>query len=237
MSSKINWWKVLLEIPVIVFSILLAFVLNAWRDRLNETALEQHYLKELKNEFLINQSELESDQQFRQDQIGALNTLIFLSARDSLDYVSVDSLSRLISYALPSRFYSPTEAVLNDLISSGNLGILQSQKLRKLLLEYSVFKSKALILERTERKSIEEQLEPYLIENGALMSFGRRKYRHLFPSEGSERQRINRLLSDRKFLDILYLRLDRVTVAYNFEVPLGTRMDEILQIIDQELDE
>ncbi|NIQ58092.1 MAG: hypothetical protein GWN71_33425, partial [Gammaproteobacteria bacterium] len=65
-------------------------------------------------------------------------------------------LTSLINY----RFYTPIHAVLDDLISSGNLGLIRSDPLRFAIMDYDQERERLQVVEEREARFSAEQLEP-----------------------------------------------------------------------------
>lgn len=117
------------EIVLVVIGILIALQINNWNEYRKEQILEQQILSELKEEYKQNLLQLEQ-------KIGMRNAII-KSSLDVLKYidnsnfdVNRDSLIRKIRHLGLDPTFDPIQ---NDLISSGNIRLIQNNQLRKLL--------------------------------------------------------------------------------------------------------
>ncbi|WNH09031.1 DUF6090 family protein [Thalassobellus suaedae] len=118
------------EIILVVIGILIALTINNWNQNSARNKLELEALKNLKEDFDFNLSEL--------IQIDSVNTknikscLLILShtgKRYKEDFI----LDKYLNDAAASPDYVAKNGFLNDLISSGNLGLIKNSALRNLL--------------------------------------------------------------------------------------------------------
>lgn len=155
------------EIMLVVIGILIALQINNWNLERIEKQQETTILANLNKEFSDN-----------------LNSLIF---RDSLTRITIENLGiifstyfsdnfvqpqgaeidSILSIALNSSTWEPSEYVLNDLKNSGGLSKLRSDELKKLLFEWSRFYEN---LSDTKRqiKATNTELIAYIKEHGSL---------------------------------------------------------------------
>ena len=119
--SPFRFLRIFLEIPVIVLSIYIAFVVDEYGRNKEEANLERKYLEELLEETRINEAELKADQDARRSQIELMDKLLETSIRT----VDPDTLLLAMDQLLSIRIYSPTDAVYSDLVSSGNLRLIR----------------------------------------------------------------------------------------------------------------
>ena len=224
--------RVIVELFVIVVGIYIAFRLENGREDKKIATLEVKYLEQLLEEAQINQSELKSDQDERNIQLVFLDKLLATTHRA----VDVDTLRQAMEYLMMIRLYSPTDAVYEDLVSSGNLGIIKSEQTKNLLLRYRSGLSRVPIIERSDLEMIETQLEPYLINKQVLSLL------QPFESQAQIRvsqQQVDRiirvLLADRTFIDLIYLRMHKIRDVIFFENPLQWRLRDMITLLEEEL--
>lgn len=224
--------RVFIEIPVIALSILLAFLLDNWGEDTKQKELEQKYLIELLAEANINKEELDEDQNTRKQQVELLNKIIETGIRT----VDADTLRMAVKELLIHRFYSPTDAVYQDLTSSGKLSIISNDNIRHQLFEYRRYMSKAPIAEASDRQLIEAHIEPYLVNRQVLSLL--EPYENIDAINISDVQ-INRiirqLLNDRAFIDLTYLRINRIQTTIYFANPVQWHLRDMIKLIETEL--
>lgn len=227
-----NIGRVILELVIIVIGIYIAFQLENGREQKKVEALERKYLEQLLEEAKINQSELQADQDARRLQLQFLRKMLDTPNRQ----VAADTLRAAMDYLLMVRIFSITDAVYEDLVSSGNLGIIESDTIKNVLLNYRRALSRVPITEQGDVKLIEDHLEPYLISKQVLSL--------LEPHENLDeiqisRQQIDRiirvLLNDRGFIDLVYLRSHKIRDVIYFENPIQWRLNEMISLLEKEL--
>ena len=232
-KSPFRFLRIFLEIPVIVLSIYIAFVVDEYGKDKEEANLERKYLEELLEETRINEEELKADQDARRNQILLMDKMLESAIRT----VDPDTLLMAMDQLLSLRIYSPTDAVYQDLVSSGNLRLITSDSVRKYILLYQGALSRKDVTELSDINLVETQLEPYLVEKQVLSLL--EPYRDL-PSidiSGQQQDRIVRiLLSDRKFIDLVYLRRNRIRDTEYFANPMQWYLRNIRELIEKQLE-
>ena len=156
-----------MESGLIVGSILLALFLDAAWDYRTDRVQEAEYIEGLREEFQANQRELSVDAA-RRDEMATLTARALLATETGGPALEADSARLVIGALLDYRFYSPSEAVLNDLISSGSLSILRSAELRRALMQYLQECERLRVAEERERDFAAGALEPYLVDHLTL---------------------------------------------------------------------
>ena len=222
----------ILELIIIVIGIYIAFQLENGREDKKVEALEKKYLEQLLEEAKINQNELKADQDARRLQIQFLRKLLDTPNRQ----VDADTLRAAMDYLLMVRIFSITDAVYEDLVSSGNLGIIESDTIKSVLLNYRRALSRVPVTEQSDIKLIEDHLEPYLINKQVLSLL--EPHENLDEIEISEQQ-INRIIrvltNDRTFIDLVYLRSHKIRDVIYFENPIQWRLNEMISLLNEEL--
>lgn len=224
--------KIVVELFVIVIGIYLAFQLENNRESKNRADLERNYLEQLLEEVAINEGELFADQEARKSQVIYLKKLLETPVRQ----VDVDTIRRAVDLLLMLRLYSPTDAVYQDLVSSGNLGIIKSNAFKRVLMNYRRGLSRVPSTENRDLKLITDQLEPYLMEK-QLLSFlePHDDMDEISISNEQKDRMIRQLLRDRKFIDLVYLRVNTVQDVIFFENPMQWQLEAMRNLLTKEL--
>lgn len=231
--SRIPILGFFVEVVVIVLGIYIAFTVEKWNDGKKEKLLEQKYLTELLEEVKINWTELEADQDFRRVQEEYLLKLMDNRNRQ----VDTDTINKALQLLTTFRFYSPTTAVYDDLISSGNLSIIKSDSIRYLILTDKQRRSRAPATEMSERNYIENQLVDFLIEKRAysLLSM-EENLAEIQVSERDARLITSALLRDSEFYDHVYARLTRLQSVLYFSNPIQWNLRALRTKLQEELE-
>lgn len=224
--------KVIIELLVIVIGIYLAFALEEYGEKKADKELELKYLNQLLAEAKSNQVELNADQNARREQRELFGYLLENSNRQ----VGNDTLREATRQLLVNRLFSPTDAVYQDLVSSGNLKLIQSDSIRKTIIHYKQRLARAPVTEAVEERLIEDKIEPYLLDKQVLSLL--EPLNEIDAINISEQQvdRIIRvLLSEREFIDLVYLRYSRLDDVIYFETPLQWSLRDLIKLLEKEI--
>ena len=145
------------EIVLVVIGILIALSINNWNENRKERIEEQYLLIQLELEFKSNLEQLDEKIAIREQMIKA--SLQLLEYKDNLSQRNNDSIIKYITHTFNAPTFDP---IVNDLISSGKLQLLQNNKLKQLL---SFWTSEIIQVTEDEiswRKLAAEEYHPFL---------------------------------------------------------------------------
>jgi hypothetical protein len=152
------------EIILVVIGILIALQINNWNENQKEKKLEQSVLKNLAQEYKANQASLKQLILTVSNCYEANHSLMELFAKDNL-LLSTHNIDSLIFNSLEFDRYSPSENVLQGLLSSGKLDIIESDSLKNTLFDWTrVLKVAEERYLDCNRKLVSD-LTPYLTQN------------------------------------------------------------------------
>lgn len=215
-----------------MLSIYIAFLVDEWGKEKAATVKEIDYLEQLFEETKINANELKSDQDTRRRQLILLDKMLETSIRR----VSPDTLRMAMNELLNLRIYSPTDAVYQDLVSSGNLALISSDSIRHQMLEYRQKLARAPVAEQSDIDLIENQIEPYLVSKQVLSLLEPHDDLPSISISEQQKDRIIRvLLNDRTFIDLVYLRRHRIRQVIWFETPMEWSLRNMSRLIQDQL--
>lgn len=149
------------EIILVVVGILIALQVNNWNQSRKERVKEGHYLSQLKEEFKLTRKELSRVIRKTGD-VERITNLLLSIQETSSDSMSNDELDSLI---LRSRGYTilmSSESTIVELISTGNLGLIQNDSLRSYLASWETSLQPILTSHCYQRRS---EIICYLISN------------------------------------------------------------------------
>ena len=133
-----------------VFGILGAFAIEDWNARRDDRALERAYLGELANDLRADDAELDVNRRAALQRAGAagrvleaagfppdpLRTPVFSVALDLSDTLMAPECAGLTECLTNYRMFDGSRAAYNELVSSGNLRVLRSRTLIRVLAAY-----------------------------------------------------------------------------------------------------
>lgn len=154
------------EIVLVVVGILIALQINNLNEDRKERIQENKILTNLRDEFQENYQNLKYKDSILKITIKNLETVFDELQVKEKSYRNKE-LDNILSLALGSPTWIPSEFILNDLKSSGNLTKLHNDTLKKLLYEWSRFFSE---LDETQNmiEDSNTQLINYIKNNGSL---------------------------------------------------------------------
>ena len=123
------------EIVLVVIGILIAIQLNEWRNDSINTKQKQKVLVALKAEFEANLNQLDTIYYYQKNTLNALKKTANLI--DSINYIPNDKV--LKEAFLDIRFeysYNPTNGALRSAVSSGDIHLIDSERLIELLFSW-----------------------------------------------------------------------------------------------------
>ena len=224
-----DFFRIFLEIPIIAFSIYLAFLLIERNQAKSEAISEKKYLQELLEEVKINRESLSLGLDEKRRQVVLLEKMLETSIRR----VDADTLRSATNELLNIHFYTPTDAVYQDLVSSGRLSLITSDTLRHEMMQYH---RKLSFTAQSDPEAVEKQIQSYLI--------GKKVFSLLEPyadvkgidiSQIQKNRIIRSLLYDRTFIDLVYLRHHSLNRAIQFETPMQQHLHKMQLLIEEQL--
>ena len=134
-NENIPWKRLYVEAAAIVASILLAFAIDAWWEDRQDRVLEHQYVVSLRADFQADIEELD-------------NAIASAESRAQLGRLLISSINKNHIEGDPNEFIwavyssfllnypSYTRATINDLLSTGNLQLLQNANLKAAVAKY-----------------------------------------------------------------------------------------------------
>lgn len=228
--SPFGFLRIFLEIPIIVFSIYLTFLLIERNQAKTEAISEKKYLQELLEEVKMNRERLSVDLDKKRNQVVFLEKMLETSMRR----VDADTLRLAMKELLNVHLYTPTGAVYQDLISSGRLSLITSDTLRHEMVQYHGNLSRVPFAAQSDPEV--KQVQSYLI--------GKKVFSLLEPyadvkgidiSQIQKNRIIRVLLNDRAFIDLVYLRHHSLNRVIRFEMPIQQHLRKMQLLIEEQL--
>ena len=156
------------EIVLVVIGILIALQINNLNNNKQLRNIEQEYLISLQSEFKTNLKKINNCISLNEKLINSTEVMLSLFDTDVLDTISHKEVSNIIySVFSTEATYNPSKGVLTDIISSGNLNLIQNNELRQQL---ASIESELDFLDLQEKSAHNRKdlLRSQLLENGSL---------------------------------------------------------------------
>lgn len=140
--KHINWGQAVAEVALLLLGIGLALIVDQWRDRAEERAIEHGYLTALRSDFEAADSVLEVRLSAIQEQLDH-NEALLETLAGPVGGVSGDSIAGLLRKAFVDISVRVTVPSYQDLVNSGELRLLRNEGLRRALSEFDQFNRSA----------------------------------------------------------------------------------------------
>ena len=233
------------EILLVVIGILIALQIDNANEYRKERGEERELLLQLKSEYRSNLEQLESKMDLRNKMISASYKLL-----DYIDHPNernIDSTLKYLGFTILTPTFDP---IVNDIISSGRIQLLQNPRLKELLSRWT-----SDVVQVTEEEIVwltyrTDNYRPFLEENvsirtltyhnwknGLLQSFQLDNTRNTeFKLTESQRDLdLSVLLDNPKFEDKMAVCLELNMLTNSQSLSLKQRIQDVLELIEQEL--
>jgi len=154
------------EIVLVVFGILIALQINTWNKTRSDRDQETQLLKSLKKEFVDNLNQLNDKIFIRNKIIHSANELIkIIESNKELSFFPIDSIETYIGTTTIFPTFNASSGVINDIIYSGKLHILEDNNLRVFLSNWSGDISQVTEMENVLLDYYFSSYQPFLVKN------------------------------------------------------------------------
>lgn len=232
------------EVILVVIGILIALGINNWNEQRKDRIKEQIILKQLKEDYMVNLSQLKEKIATRKIIINS--GLEVLAAIDDPVGVNRDSLINHISLIGNDPTFDPIE---NDPISSGNLRLISNDSLKRILSNWSSDIMALTEIEVVWSKKVSDQLEPLLYKMGigrdVINSWMSADHLWLLDHDsnidraqiGNSKHKIpvNEIVNNMDFEGLVADAISYNTGANAQSDAILSRINEILSLIDNEI--
>jgi hypothetical protein len=218
--GSLRWRRVVPEALLIVFSILLAFGIEAWWSRQGELRAEVEALQGLSDDFGESLERLASA---RTEHVGVRDAsvrLLAMTGPDANPTVSDPVVDTLVTVLISGPKVLPVTATYDALIASGRLDLLRSEELRRELARWSTAIVDLREEERDAFRQMDERLLPYLWDYVPVVTLDVD-----IPPKGYEGLDFNRSRFSRRYRELLR--------SMRFENAVEERMNSSIRVIER----
>jgi len=224
-----------IESALIVFSILFAFSLNAWWATQQEQREVRSMLEKLHGEFELNSDRLAFRKASHVKTRNATSTLLSLAGPQAALSLGEDSVRILIWESSSAWSFDAADGILNSILSSGRIGLIQNDGLRSALASWPSVVGDIREDEMESWRVMNDQLIPFLDRHISW-----RIAANLIDADavddGLFSDDLTALFSSREYENLLINKLfvENSILGY-YEEPEAL-IENILQMIEDELD-
>ena len=233
------------EIVLVVIGILIALQINNWNESRKDRLLEHELLSQLQSEFKSNLDQLDQKIQLRDNMLSA--SLKLLDYIDNPEKRQSDSILKYTGRTLTAPTFDP---IVNDIISSGSIRLLQNTSLKEKLsrwtseitqvteeeqvwLNYRANRYKPTLLEHRFLRTVIAQywkdglVDTFHLDKGSKTEFNITK--------SKKEVDFSKLLDHSNFEDHIAECASFSKLINSQSYSLRNRITEILDLIEQEL--
>ena len=226
--------KVIFQFIGIIIGILIAFQIQNWNSERDAMMSKVQHLQALQADAQENFKRIDDIEGNRERQVVLLEALIAAAANN----VSDDTIRLAIDELLQQDFYSPTSSAYMNLIASGDLNITVPDSIRAILSNINQLQAKTLLMDAADANFIAEQLEPYLTKRQVIYLLELKTSNNRTDLTIANQQTgriIKSLLQDRTFIDLIYLRMNRINETIEASTLILTQLERLTNELAFEL--
>ena len=226
--------KVIFQFIGIIIGILIAFQIQNWNSERDAMMSKVQHLQALQADAQENFKRIDDIEGNRERQVVLLEALIAAAANN----VSDDTIRLAIDELLQQDFYSPTSSAYMNLIASGDLNITVPDSIRAILSNINQLQAKTLLMDAADANFIAEQLEPYLTKRQIIYLLELKTSNNRADLTIANQQTgriIKSLLQDRTFIDLIYLRMNRINETIEASTLILTQLERLTNELAFEL--
>jgi len=223
------------EIILVVIGILIALQINNWNQNSKKLNQEQEILNNLKQDFEYNLEALHNVLKINSKRINSAKTVLNHTGNRFSTSFDIDPI---LSDIASSVYYYPKNGFLNDLIYSGNLGIIRNNQLRNRLTSWPP-RLDDLNRRQDANKEFENLIIRYIIEKGSWLNSDEatddQTVKNLnFPSSGFEVDN-NELLKNIEFENMVENQAVFLELMKERLIKCQKLNEEILELLNSEI--
>ncbi|TWO31348.1 hypothetical protein E1J38_013840 [Seonamhaeicola sediminis] len=224
------------EIVLVVIGILIALQINNQNIYKHERSIERTYLKALKAEYEINLTKLNETIDLNYRIIASSNKLIEVFQQNVLDTISEKTVMKYFFNTFSDEVnYKPSKGVHTEIISSGNLKLIQNEILKR---KFSTFESSLDEIRHQENEiniSRLEIMEHFRNQGNLKRYLSSMGWEFNWESIFEKRNNKELFTSLRFFNGLFFFQNTSVGANYFCYEPIKRDMEETIKLIESEL--
>ena len=225
------------QIALVVIGILIALQINNFNNDKKQRNTEQAYLQSLQTEFTTNLKKINNCLTENKNRVNAVEDMLALFDNNVRDTISSKAISDIIYSVFGGEAtYMPSKGVLTDIVSSGNLNLIQNEQLRQ---NIASFESKLdfIKLQENATHSIKDDMQSQFGRIGSvrkvLTDRGFNFDNKSISDKSDNKQMFDLIEFENTLLD--YFLTIRATNGPNFFGGIKEQIEQILVDVDSEL--
>lgn len=214
------------EILLVMIGILLALQVNNWNENKKSLERETIYLQGLKEDFIISQKALDRVIK-KSDRVEETIAYLIDIIKQNPSKVKAENMDSLLLSSSGYTIFMSSEGVINDIIGSGQLGLIKNVYIRKEIASWEA----NLKMIRARETLGKEWVENYKTQYYQYLDIANLEYeKKAFISN-----KTNEILDDVQLRNSLMDILDNSYVLNQLYLEKQKHIDTLIQVIDKEL--
>jgi len=224
------------EVVLVVLGILIALQIDNWNENKKTSNIEQQYLLALKGEFEYNKAELSNVMKLNREFTDHALKISDYTGPGNPGIPEKEFAALGMSSFSTEVHYNPTQGVLDEIISSGKLGIFSNDELKFALSSWSAVLDRALWQERTHETLRVQIVEMYRVQgNIRSLTYEWGKGYGIKPTKFKRRSR--QLLNSEEYENrVIAFILTGRSLNKNHYAKVEKEIDRILLLVEDEID-
>jgi len=216
------------EIVLVVIGILIALSINNWNEQKKNNKIEFETLQSLKEDLISSRNQLIEKTKDTKERV-VFDSLVLLHINERQLGIDMDSLNFLVTENLSPPTFDPEEGILNEIISTGKLTIIQSQEIRSFVSSWNMNMKEIKELEQALLNQYTHQKEPFFYNHFSYRNSSNNI------SKTNLTWSLNEILNDIKFENIMVKSLAIHRTLLGRQLRFKDRIDRIIQLIEKEI--
>jgi len=222
------------EIVLVVIGILIALQINNWNENRKDRLAESAYLQELLEDFEINLSRSRKVVSRLEEVIPRLIGVLEQSALEE-PTMPVDSLNSdfILIQSMPA--YTSTDRTYNNLIGSGDFRLITRPELKTAIASYYEGLELLNLVQASHEMELVNSFQPYIIESLDFQAVFLQRLDDITVPPPIEKDRILSVLKDRKFRNIITLKVTILTDLLQQNRFIEALNGEVVRIVKESI--
>ena len=217
-----------------MIGILIALSINNWNQNRQNKASEYAYLSDLLKDFEFNLERSNQNITRIQKILPKLTELLEQSALESPS-MSVDSINASFTWINDMPSYNSTDRVYNNLIGSGDFKLISNTELKNEIGNYYKAVDLIKLVQNTHELELVNSFQPYIIDYLDFQAVTLLRVDDYPIPPAVEEDKIQEVLKDRKFRNIITLKLTILTDLLQQNRTLEKINSKIVSLINQQI--
>ena len=224
------------EIVLVVIGILIALSINNWNEKNKNRKQEAQILQQLKEEYQENLTELDLKIFMRKEMLDA-STRLLAYYDNTESWTVADSVASDFTLTFYTPTFNPVIGVTSELLSSGKLYIIENNKLKLMLTNWTGVSSRLIEYEEDLRSQTENHYNPYFKENHSYRNlFNGFWYNEKLDSKRKDKSDlIKDLINDKNLEDYIITVASSVVITEKESEIVRKHITDLLELINLEL--